>query len=393
MMQGKDTARAAVWTGKRTMEIREFPIPKAENDGMVLKIDVASICGTDGHLFPQDPPYPSILGHEMTGTVVDLGDNANMSINVFGGPLKVGDRVAFYPWITCGKCLECLTFGSGTCTVCTSSFVYGVPYEMLGIDGTKGIDSDVNNYPHFMGGFAEYLYVFPETYVWKLPEDMPSKVAVLLDPLAVAMRAIELAQTCPGITEEAFNTNSTVAIIGMGPVGILAAVLARLMGVKKIIAIGARKARLDVVKQLADVDEIIDIHAVSPEDRIKMVKEMTGGKGADVVLQCANTPNAFLEGLDMMRRMGTLIEVGNVVDTGTTITIDPAKHICGKHARIIGMSANTPGAFNKAFEILKRHKEIDFTKIYSHETNLDNLGDTINKIADKDYVKGLVKFD
>jgi threonine dehydrogenase-like Zn-dependent dehydrogenase len=392
-MQSKDKGKAAVWMGKRNIVIEEFPIPRAEKDGMVLKVDAAAICGTDGHLFPEDPPYPSILGHEVTGTIVEMGEYANKSINVFDGPLKVGDRVALFPWITCGKCPECIKYGSGTCTVCDNSFVYGVPYERLGLDGNKGINSDVNIYPHFMGGFAEYLYVFPETYVWKLPKDMPSEVAVLLDPMAVATRAIELAQTCPGTVEEAFNTNATVAIIGMGPVGILATVISRLMGVKKIIAIGGRKARLKAAIEIGQADEVIDIHEVSPSERIKEVKRLSGGKGADVVLQCANTSKAFIEGIGMMRRMGTLIEVGNMVNTGTTVSLDPAVHICAKHARIIGMSANTPSAFNKAFNILRRHHEIDFTKIYTHITNLENLGNTINKITDKDYVKGLVKFE
>ena len=392
-MQTKNQfGRAAVWTGKRKMELMEFPIPVAEKDGLVLKVDAAAVCGTDGHLFPQEPPYPSILGHEITGTIIDMGENANTSVNVYGGPLKVGDRVALYPWVTCGKCPECVKYGSGTCTVCNQSFVYGVPYENLGLEGEKGIDSAVSNYPHYMGGFAEYLYVFPETYLWKIPDDMPSEVAVLLDPAAVAMRAIEIAQVCPGVVEDAFNTNSTVAIIGMGPVGILAAIIARLMGVEKIIAIGSRKARLDAVAELAQVDEIIDIRKVKPEDRIKRVKELTSGKGADVVLQCANTPNAFIEGLGMLRRMGTLIEVGNMVNSGTTVAIDPAKDICSKHARIIGMSANNPGAFDKAFHILKRHKKIDFMKLYSHITDIEHVGETINKIADDDYIKGLVKF-
>ncbi len=392
-MQKKNAfGKAAIWTDKRTMQFDQFPVPVAKNGGLVLKVDAAAVCGTDGHLFPQKPPYPCILGHEVTGTIVDMSDGTNASMNVYGGPLKVGDRVALYPWVTCGKCPECVKYGSGICTVCNNSFVYGVPYENLGLEGSKGIDSAVKNDPHFMGGFAEYLYVFPETYLWKLPEDMPSEVAVLLDPMAVAMRAIEIAQVCPGVVEEAFNTNSTVAIIGMGPVGILAAILCRLMGVEKIIAIGARQSRLDVVKELADVDEIIDIRKVKPEDRITKVKELTDGMGADVVLQCANTPNAFVEGLEMLRRMGTLIEVGNMVNTGSTIELDPAKHICGKHARVIGMSANSPGAFDKAFHILKRHKKIDFTKIYSHIGSLQDVGDIINKIADDDYIKGLIRF-
>lgn len=392
MKEVQKKAKAAVWVGSRKIEIQEFPIPKAKKDGMVLKVDAAAVCGTDGHLFPQEPPYPAIMGHEVTGTIIDLGEEANHHINVFGGPLALGDRVALYPWITCGKCPACVEYGQGVCTVCDNSFVYGVPYEKLGLEGSKGIDSDVSLSPHFMGGFGEYLYVFPETYVWKLPEDMPSEVAVLLDPTAVAMRAIELAQSCPGIVEEAYNSNATIAIIGLGPVGILAAIISRLLGVKKIIAIGGRQSRLNVTKELANVDEIIDIHETTPEERIQMVKDMTGGKGADVVLQCANSPSAFVEGLEMLRRMGTMIEVGNMVNTGTMVEIDPARHICGKHATVIGMSANTPSAFNKAFNILKRHDTIDFMKLYSHITDLDHLEDTLNKMSDEDYIKALVKF-
>ncbi len=229
----KNKGKAAVWVGARQLEIREFDVPKAKSDGMVLKMDAAAICGTDGHLFPQDPPYGAVMGHEITGTIVDMGDDANKHMNVFGGPLKEGDRIALYPWITCGKCPACVEHGQGVCTVCDNSFVYGVPYEKLGLEGSKGIDSNVEHAPHFMGGFGEYLYVSPETFVWKIPEDMPSEVAVLLDPTAVAMRAIELAQTCPGTVEESFNSNATVAIIGLGPVGILAAIICRLLGVKK----------------------------------------------------------------------------------------------------------------------------------------------------------------
>lgn len=389
----KEKGRAAVWTGSRKMETRELPVPTAAEDGLVLKVDAAGVCGTDGHLFPQDPPYPAILGHEVTGTVVDLGPKANKTLNIFGGPVKTGDRVALYPWITCGKCSGCLTFGSGTCTVCEDSFVYGVPYEKLGLGGVEGISSDVGLYPHFKGGFGEYLYVFPETYMWKLPEDMPSEVAALLDPMAVAARAVELACMCPGVVEEAFTTSSNVVIMGSGPVGVLAAIIARIMGVERIIMVGGRRKRLAIAEELAQTDYTIDIREMGVDERIRKVRDLTGGKGADVVIQCANTPGAFVEGLEMIRRMGTLVEVGNMVNTGSHVSIDPARQICGKHARIIGMSANSPKAFDKAFHLLKRHKRIDFMKLYTHVCSLESLEKTLNSMNDADYLKGLLTFN
>ncbi|MDC7241673.1 MAG: alcohol dehydrogenase catalytic domain-containing protein [Spirochaetales bacterium] len=203
-----ETGKAAVWKGRYDIEVRDLPVPEVKDDGLLIKVNAAGICGTDGHLIHDDPPYEAIMCHEVTGTVVSMGSRANESLNVFGGPLKEGDRIVLYPWITCGKCPGCLSTRPGTCTVCDSSFVYGVPYSRLGLEGEETISSDISNWPYFMGGFAEYTYVFPETYVWKVPDSMPSEIAVLLDPMAVAMRALELTRTGPGIADAGLTTDS-----------------------------------------------------------------------------------------------------------------------------------------------------------------------------------------
>jgi len=386
-----EKGRAAVWIGSRKIKVMELSIPKAEEDGAVIKINATAICGSDGNLFPMTPPYPALLGHEITGTIVDLGRKANSTLNVFGGPLKVGDRVVLYPWITCGKCSSCLTFGPGKCTICENSFFYGAPSELFGIVRPDGLNDDVNIYPHFKGGFGEYLYIFPETYLWKLPDDMPSEVAALLDPMAVAVRAVELASMCPGVVENSFTTNSTIAVIGDGPIGALCALVSRIMGVEKIVIIGGRNKRLSIVAKLSQADYKINYKETPPEERIKLVKDFSSGKGADVVFQCSNQPEAFVQGLEMMRRMGTLVEVGNVIDKGNDISINVARHIAGKHARILGMAVNTSEAFDKAFHLLKRHKKIDFLSMYTHISSLDNLENTLNSMKNEDYFKGLLK--
>jgi threonine dehydrogenase-like Zn-dependent dehydrogenase len=373
------------------MKVMELPIPKAKENSAVIKVNATAICGSDGNMFPMTPPYPAIIGHEITGTIVDLGRKANNTLNVFGGPLKVGDRVALYPWITCGKCSNCLTFGPGKCTICENSFFYGAPSELFGVVRPDGINADVNKYPHFKGGFGEYLYIFPETYLWKLPDDMPSEVAALLDPMAVAVRSVELACMSPGVVEESFTTSSTIAVIGDGPIGALCALVSRIMGVEKIIIIGGRNKRLSIAAGLSQADYKINYKETSPEERIKLVKGMTNGKGADVVFQCSNTPAAFVQGLEMMRRMGTLVEVGNMTDKDNDISINVARHIGYKHARILGMAVNTSGAFDKAFHLLLRHKKIDFMKMYTHICSLDTLETTLNSMKNENYFKGLLK--
>jgi threonine dehydrogenase-like Zn-dependent dehydrogenase len=381
--------KAAVWKSKYQVEIEHISVPDVTDSGLLLRNEASGICGTDGHLIEKDPPYPAIMGHEITGVIECMGAKANKSLNVYGGTLQEGDRIVLYPWITCGKCEGCRLHRPGTCTTCDDSFVYGVPYSMLGLGGEEPISSSIEVYPYFKGGFAEYTYVFPETYVWKIPHEMPSEIAVLLDPMAVAVRAVEMAQTSPGIVEEGLNTNSRVVIIGAGQVGILAAAYIRALGAEQIIMIGSRSARLRVAKELGQVDKVIDYHSINPNDRIKKVIDMTGG-GANVIIQCANSPKAFSEGLEMLARLGTLIEVGNMVNQGETIMLDPAKMVCAKHARILGMSANNPSSFNRAFNFLKRHDKIPFHKIFSHSTNLEGLLDTLKNKNQDNYVKGVV---
>ena len=92
-----------------------------------------------------------------------------------------------------------------------------------------------------------------------------------------------------------------------------------------------------------------------------------------------------------MRRMGTLVEVGNVIDKDNDISINVARHIAGKHARILGMAVNTSEAFDKAFHLLMRHKKIDFMSMYTHISSLDTLENTLNSMNNEDYFKGLLK--
>ena len=383
------TGKAAVWLGKYEIEIQDLPIPEVKEDGLLLKVDAAGICGTDGHLIQDTPPYAAIMSHEVTGRIVRMGSRANRSLNVYGGPLKEGDRIVLYPWITCGKCAGCLSHRPGTCTTCDDSFVYGVPYSKLGLEGKETISSEISRWPYFMGGFAEYTYVFPETYVWKVPDDMPSEIAALLDPMAVAVRAVELALTGPGIMEAGLTTNSRVAVIGSGQVGVLSALTCRLMGAEQVIMIGSRATRLDLTKEIAQTDHLIDYHQHSREQRIQMVRDLTDG-GADVVLQCSNNIDTFVDGLEMMRRLGTFVEVGNMVNQGREVSFDPARLVCSKHARILGMSANHPAAFDKAFHILKRHNSIPLHKMFTHKTDLEGLLDTLKKMGNDDYMKGLL---
>ena len=99
------TCKAAVWVGEEDIRVMDVQLPECRDDGMIIKVEAASICGTDLHVFHNKPSVPTILGHEVCGTIVEMGKNAHKTIKCYTGRLKIGDRINLYPWITCGNCI------------------------------------------------------------------------------------------------------------------------------------------------------------------------------------------------------------------------------------------------------------------------------------------------
>jgi L-iditol 2-dehydrogenase len=247
-----------------------------------------------------------------------------------------------------------------------------------------------DEYPHFFGGFAEYLYLMPGTVMWKIPDDISSEVAVLMDPLGVAIRGIESAITCPDPLEEAFCHDSSVVVQGSGAIGILTALVARMSGVDSIIMSGGPESRLILAKELQVVDHTIDINELAKQQRIDEVKELTDGKGADVVFECAGGPDAFSEGLEMLRFAGTLVEVGNLVNPGAYATIDVTRDVCGKNARIKGSGSMSLHTWGKAFSIMNRKKEL-LSRLVTHKFEIEELDKALEAMEKETCMKAILK--
>ena len=179
-------AKCRAWVmvepGKMVME--EFEIPEIPEDGALLKVEACGICGTDKHVFRHgDGPmvqFPFIAGHEVIGTIVELGSKANDNMAVFGGSLEIGNRVSLAPsTMGCGHCYYCRHMPHRPYLCSQRSVIYGF--------------SSVNKAPGLWGGYSEYIYLLPRSYIFKLPKDMPMKRAVLIEPAATGLRAVERA--------------------------------------------------------------------------------------------------------------------------------------------------------------------------------------------------------
>src|SRR5882757_193726 len=250
-------------------EIREVKIPAFGRADVLVKVKVASICGTDLHIYEWDrwaqgrihPPL--IPGHEFCGEVVAFGDEVTS--------VKEGDFVSAEMHVACGKCLQCRT---GEAHICQNVKIIGV-------------DAD--------GAFAEYV-VIPESNIWKLDPAIPLDYASILDPLGNAVHTVLAGEIVSNAT----------ATTGCGPIGLFSIAVARAVGATTIFALEINEHRRLVAKEMK-ADFVLD---PKNDDARKIVKERTGGLGVDVVLEMAGHPDAIRTGFDIVRSGGRVSLLG-----------------------------------------------------------------------------------
>ncbi len=347
--------KAAVMTEPGKIEIREFPYPKVADDCIVAKIRMAAICGTDLHLFrgrDENLNLPIIMGHENLAEVVEIGDKARTEIEATGKTLSPGDRIVFYPGYSCGECWYCRNLPAERYGVlCSNGDAYGI---------TLGCSEP----PHLFGGYAEYVYLVSRVPVYKVPDDIPDEVAVLTDIFASAAGVLKTMAPYPAL-KEGFGPTGFVVVQGAGPIGLAAAVTARMCGAYKIILVGGPRHRLEIAEKLGIIDYTINIDEVTdPQERVRLVKDLTpSGVGSDLVVEAAGVAEAVPEGLEMLRRGGTFLESGSFANTGE-VAINPFKHLCYKDVYLLGHYGSPPSSYLTALRMIElawreRHIPLD----------------------------------
>jgi threonine 3-dehydrogenase len=254
---------------KPGVEIRDVAIPQIGANDVLVKVKVASICGTDLHIYNWDrwaqgrihPPL--IPGHEFCGEVVAYGHEVTS--------VKEGDFVSAEMHVACGKCLQCRT---GEAHIC--QFVKII-----------GVDAD--------GAFAEYVRI-PESNIWKLDPAIPHEYASILDPLGNAVHTVLAGEIAA----------KTVAVTGCGPIGLFSIAVALAVGASTVFAIEVNPHRRRVA-QLMKADFVLD---PSKDDVTQIVMEQTAGLGVDVVLEMAGHPTAIRTAFDIVRRGGRISLLG-----------------------------------------------------------------------------------
>ncbi len=350
-------------TAPGRMEIREYPWPAADDDSAVLRVDMCGVCGTDKHIYKGEATmirgksiFPYIGGHEIIGTIVEIGKNAARNMEYDRKPLKPGDRVAVAVEVNCGECWYCRNHYNNT--TCENQVM------------AYGIHPNADTPPYPRGGFAEYMHLIPDTSVFKVPEGMPTDVAVFVEEMAVAYHSLARATGPFPAVKEGFGPGDTVAVLGNGPLGLLHGIMASIHG-----------AGLRIATDLAD-RRLANASTTAKDERIAIAREHTEGVGPDLVIECAGEPEVFLEALEMVRKGGTVIEVGNWVDVGKTVPLNVMQHIASKNLHIHSVF-HCGTNWGPVLTILDRFSgTYDFASMITHRLTLPELVEQMGVATD-----------
>ena len=340
---------AMVQTAPRRLEPRELPVPEIDDDSALLEVEVCGICGSDYEQFAGvlRTPVPAIPGHEPLGRIAKIGDRAAKRWSV-----DVGDRVAVENMISCRFCAPCL---GGRSHLCERRMIYSyVPLSQP---------------PALYGAYAQYLWLHPNSVIHRIDLALPAAVAAMFNPLGAGFRwAVEIPELRPG---------ETVVILGPGQRGLASVLAARAAGAGKIAVTGlsADARKLELAREFG-ADLAIDDEREDPRQRIR---EWTGGRGADVVLDVSSYAlEPIAAALDYVAPGGRIVLAG--VKGFKPVPDFVSDKIVMKEIRISGAIGVTSSAYRNAIALLESRRT-PIAKMHTHDFPLAEAERAIRTLA------------
>ncbi len=313
------TMRAAVLVAPgEPLEVKRICTPRPRSGEVLVKVTACGLCHSDLHVMAGKIPFPTpaVLGHEVSGTIVELGENTQHS------GLKIGDAVCGAFLMPCGQCPDC---ARGRDDLCAPFFHYN---RLLGqsFDGTSRLtDPDGGVIAQYsMGGLAEYC-VIPVTAVTPMPTGMDSAAAAILG--CAAMTAYGAVRRGADL-----RYGETVAVIGIGGVGSNIVQVAHELGARKVIAIDVDDDKLEHAIRYGASDVINSRHV----DARERVFALTGGRGVDVAIEALGFPATFEQALTLLADGGRMVPVGLAAGSQTAAVeinrvVRRGQQICGSY--------------------------------------------------------------
>lgn len=341
-----ERVRAAVMTAPRTIVFKEFEKPRIHNEGALIRVEACGLCGTDaeqytGAIKSLNINYPIIPGHEVVGIIEKIGKKSSERWGV-----EKGDRIVIDSIIPCRNCDNCM---AGKFNLC-----FGWNRTMMGY---SYISSE--EIPYLWGGYATHMFVHPNSLVRKMSPSIPAEHAILFNALGGAIH-----WTCE-LPELKYGDR--VLVIAAGLRGLMCTLIAKAMGASQVILAGIEsdKKKMDKALELG-ADHIINL---SNEDMITRVKELTGGKGVNIVVDLSpHATQPIANSLDVVAKSGAIVLVG--LKNNASIEDFVSDKLIMKGSRIIGAHGVSYTAFKRAISMIESgNLPLDkiFTKIFPLE--------------------------
>lgn len=324
-MLGQECTAAVFVEPGRPLELQRFRLPHEIEAGAALcKVTMSAICGSDLHTISgrRTEPAPLILGHEIIGEVVALG--SDLETDGFGDALTIGDRVSWSIMASCGRCASC---GRGLPQKCDTLRKYG--------------HTCCIQMPHLTGGYAEYIYLFGGTAIYKIPEKISDDVAT---PANCALSTVINAVKSIGL-----NEGDTVLIQGAGLLGLNLIALAVEAGARTIFVTDVLQSRLDLAGRFG-ADVCINVEGMPREEFLSQIRDRTGGQGVDVAFEVCGVKDAVGQAVDALRIGGRYLIAG-LVTPGSDLAID-GNQLTRKYLTVKGIHNYHPSHLGMALTFL-----------------------------------------
>ena len=360
--------RAAVVHAPGRFAVDEFPEPEPGPGAVLLRMHYSGICGTDKHTWrgeslqyagtdhERQAAYPLICGHENVGVIEAIGPG-EPPVDADGRALALGDRVVPAPNLTCGRCRFCLG--------------QGYPYYLCTALEDYGNSLSCASPPHLLGGWSELMYLLPGTRLFRVPDALPSELAALTELMAVT-NGFDRSRALPG----GFAFGDTVAVIGIGPLGLMHLAKAEMMGAGALIAVDVMAERLEHARAFG-ADLLLDASRTDARGAAR-----AGARG---------------DGRDRRRRGRQLLGPGDDHDRGARhgaprrhrdrggrlrrhgpVPINPNSQVCIKGVTILGIGGETLDQYRPALDMLTRHRDrLPFARAITHRVSLDEVGSAL----------------
>lgn len=341
--------KAIQYWGPGDIRLEEVEIKPLEKGEVLVKVESALTCGTDVKTYRRGHPVliksvPSGFGHEFSGVVEQIGKGVS--------DFKAGDRVVAANSAPCGKCFYCKKEEFNLC----------------------------ENLDLLNGAYAQYITVparIVEKNMLKLPEGLSFDKAAFCEPLANVVHGVERTEIKPG---------QTVGIIGIGPIGLMFAKLAKLKGAK-VIAAGRNPLKLKLAEEFACADEIIDLTRYQNPEKI-FLSFTEEGKGLDVAVECVGLPSIWERMFSLVRPGGTVHFFGGC-KSGSTVTFDTTRMHYGD-IKMMSVFHHTPQYFRQALDLIASGK-IDVEKLITDKVGLEGVQEAMERHIAGNVIKFLIK--